>query len=296
MTKKKPIIITGAHRSGTTWVGQMISAAPNIRYIHEPFNIDEPRIHPLKYWFEYIDENDPAERQQKIYKFIDEILGFNFNGIVKDFKMIRGPRDLHRFGIDTFERSIKRPLIKDPLAVMSVDWIAENFSTDVIALIRHPAAFVASLKVKSWTHVFDHFLEQPKLMKVLEPYAKQINDYSKNPPDIIDQGILLWNIIYYRIGQYKEQYPQWLFVRHEDLSLDPLKEYQNIYQQLDLDFTNKVEKTIIAHSSAKNAGHLTRDSKKNITTWKNRLSIEEIDRIRIATTKVSDIFYSEKDW
>ena len=34
----KPILVTGAHRSGTTWVGKMLALAPGVGYVHEPFN------------------------------------------------------------------------------------------------------------------------------------------------------------------------------------------------------------------------------------------------------------------
>ncbi|OQX77600.1 MAG: hypothetical protein B6D61_06915 [Bacteroidetes bacterium 4484_249] len=296
MAKKKPIIVTGAHRSGTTWVGQMIALDKNIRYIHEPFNIDEPRIHPLKYWFEYVCDDDTKEKQNKVYKYIDEILDFNPGGVIKDMKMIKGPRDVLKFSKDTIERINKRPLLKDPIMVMSTDWVAKKFDADVVALIRHPAAFVASLKVKKWTHVFDHFIEQEKLMKILEPFAKQINEYAASPPDIIEQGILLWNITYFRINQYRENYPDWIYVRHEDLSMEPVNEFKKIYDKLNLNFTTTVEKKIIESTSAGKAEHLKRDSKKNIFTWKKRLTEQEIERIKTGTQEISSIFYSEKDW
>ncbi|HUH21151.1 MAG TPA: hypothetical protein VLZ09_04715, partial [Gaiellaceae bacterium] len=35
---KRPILVTGAHRSGTTWVGKMLALAPGVGYVHEPFN------------------------------------------------------------------------------------------------------------------------------------------------------------------------------------------------------------------------------------------------------------------
>ena len=296
MSNKKPIIVTGAHRSGTTWVGQMIALDKNVRYIHEPFNIDEPRIHPLKYWFEYISFDDPEERQKEIYEFIDEILDFNLKGVSKDFKMINGPRDILRFIKDTYERINKRPLLKDPIVVMSTDWIAEKFNADVVALIRHPAAFIASIKVKDWEHFFHHFIEQEKLMNILGPYADKIRKYSELHPDIIDQGILLWNIIYYRISQYQKVHPEWIFIRHEDLSLDPVNEYKKIYEKLGLNFTSKIEKKIIDSTSSKKAKHLKRDSKKNIFTWKNRLSEKDIKRIKKGTQEVSSQFYGENDW
>ena len=38
MTAKSPILVTGSHRSGTTWTGKMIGFSPNVVYIQEPFN------------------------------------------------------------------------------------------------------------------------------------------------------------------------------------------------------------------------------------------------------------------
>jgi len=293
---KKPILVTGAHRSGTTWVGQMLSLDENIRYIHEPFNIDEKRISPLKYWYEYVSKNSPKEKQEAIYTFMNEIITFNISGIAKDFKVIEGPRDVYRSFRDIYTRAIKRPLIKDPLALMSTEWLTQKFDCDVVALIRHPAAFVASLKVKNWTHSFDHFWEQKDLMEKLSPFAEQIEKYVKTPPDIIEQGILLWNIDYYILDQYRKNHADWIIIKHEDLSLDPVGEYKKIYQKLNLNFSTDVENKIQASSSASKAGHLTRDSKKNIHTWKKRLSPEEIERVIKGTESVWKSYYSESDW
>ena len=40
---RRPILVTGSHRSGTTWVGKTIALSPSVTYIGEPFN-DPPRI------------------------------------------------------------------------------------------------------------------------------------------------------------------------------------------------------------------------------------------------------------
>ncbi|MCD4730319.1 MAG: sulfotransferase [Bacteroidales bacterium] len=296
MKNKVPIIVTGAHRSGTTWVGQMIALNKQVRYIHEPFNIDEKRIHPLKYWFEYITFEDTPEKQNEVYTFIDEILDFNLSGINKDFKTISGPRDILRFIEDSYKRINKRPLLKDPIAIMSIDWLVKKFNAQAVILIRHPAAFVASLKVKDWKHSFDHYIKQPNLMTLLEPFADQIKLYDQSKPDIIDQGILLWNISYFRVLQYKTKYPNWIYTRHEDLSLNPVEEFRNIYEKLNLKFTNKIKNKIIESTSAKKDDHLKRDSKKNISSWKKRLDKEEIDRIIQGTENISNHFYNKEDW
>ncbi|MFU8843517.1 MAG: sulfotransferase [Bacteroidales bacterium] len=296
MPNRKLILVTGAHRSGSTWVGQILSLSKNIRYIHEPFNIDEPRIHPLNYWFEYISENDPKDRQKRIYQFIDEMLDYNIPGIIKDFKMIRGPSDLQRFVVDTFERINKRPLIKDPLAIMSADWIYKKFKASVIITMRHPAAFVASVKVKEWEHPFGHFSKQKELMKVLTPFADKILAYQQAEPDLIDQGILLWNIIYYRVLQYQQKYPGWIFIRHEDLSRNPVDEFRKIFRKLHLRYHQQIVDKIIESTSAKEEEKLKRDSIKNITAWKKRLTKREIERIKVGTSGLWEKLYAEQDW
>ena len=42
MSSGPPILVTGAHRSGTTWVGKMLALAPGIGYVHEPFSPRTP--------------------------------------------------------------------------------------------------------------------------------------------------------------------------------------------------------------------------------------------------------------
>jgi hypothetical protein len=37
------ILISGSHRSGSTWTGKVISQSNSVRYVHEPFNIDIER-------------------------------------------------------------------------------------------------------------------------------------------------------------------------------------------------------------------------------------------------------------
>jgi hypothetical protein len=296
MPHRKLILVTGAHRSGSTWIGQTLSYSKSIRYIHEPFNIEEPRIHPLNYWFEYISENDPKDRQNTIYKFIDELLDYNISGIIKEFKMIKGPRDFGRFLIDSIERTNKRPLIKDPLAIMSADWIHKKFKASVIIALRHPAAFVASIKVKNWKHPFRHFSDQKELMKILSPYADKIIAYQQSKPDLIDQGVLLWNIIYYRVLQYQQKYPGWIYIRHEDLSRNPVDEFRKIFRKLHLRYNKQIIDKIIEATSSTEDENLKRDSIKNITSWKKRLTKKEIERIKTGTSGLWEKFYAEQDW
>ena len=60
----QPILVTGAHRSGTTWVGKVLCASGEAAYISEPLNLwHRPGIMgaPVAGWYTYItDENEVA--------------------------------------------------------------------------------------------------------------------------------------------------------------------------------------------------------------------------------------------
>jgi hypothetical protein len=50
-----------------------------------------------------------------------------------------------------------RLIIKDPIGALSSDWLARNFDLEVVVLVRHSAAFAASLKRLNWRHPFEHY-------------------------------------------------------------------------------------------------------------------------------------------
>ncbi len=174
---------------------------------------------------------------------------------------------------------------------------------DVVVLIRHPAAFASSLKNLNWTHPFSHFLEQSLLMKDhLYPFEKEIREYAKRKHDIIDQATLLWRLMYHIVLKYKRSHKDWIFVRHEDLSTDPLSGFRNIFERLSLEFSEPVKDIIKKHSNSANPADpsdqasIRRNSKLNIYNWKNRLTRSEIKRIRDNVRDISDFFYSDEDW
>src|SRR5262245_50878268 len=54
------ILITGSHRSGTTWVGRMIASHPRVVYLSEPFNREQALL-PVRHWFHLVTEQDSAD-------------------------------------------------------------------------------------------------------------------------------------------------------------------------------------------------------------------------------------------
>jgi hypothetical protein len=304
----KPILVTGGPRTATTWVGRVIAQADPVHYIHEPFNIDNrPCVcgHQINYWFQYVSSKNASTFENHFsHQLWSPFHFYNLMNLVNTYRIQRSPRETLRafknFTISIFK---SRPLIKDPLAVFSADWLASKFNADVLVLIRHPAAFVSSYKKLNWLHPLSHFLDQPALMRDhLSPFEEEIREYERNEADLVGQAALLWKLIYFRVLKYKEDYPNWIFVRHEDLSLNPHLEFQKIFNQLGVEFSrkviNKIEETIHPQNpiDSENPYSIHRNSAENLWKWKNQLSSQEIERVATVVDDIVGEFYSEDYW
>jgi hypothetical protein len=290
-----PILVTGSHRSGTTWVGQMIAASGLVHYVHEPFHIAFSARGKIDKWFQYIYPGWENEAAAKMY--LDQKFFLKFPEILRRIKKFEHLDDLWLL-INDVKLSIqgKAPLVKDPIALFSVEWIAQNFNTKNIFTIRHPAAFVGSLKVAAWHFPFKDLLDQPKLMEQMPDYKDLIAQYAETPPDIIEQGILLWKIFHHQILDSATRYQNWYFVKHEDLSLNPDVEFKKIMDYLGLEYNAAMQQAVKVSTTAEEAARTQRDSKENILTWKERLSPEEIQRIKQGVEPVGSKLYGENEW
>jgi hypothetical protein len=285
---KKFILVTGSHRSGSTWTGDILSASPQVRYIHEPFNIGINPQNSLKYWYQYIHESDKA---QEVMDYLHHYYRITPRDRAKYLSRVRNTGDLKSFTNKYVLKRNKYLLVKDPIMFFSAEWFAKTHDASVIITIRHPAAFVASLKVKNWHFDFFNFTEQDALMELFTPEIKEkVQEYAHQKPDIIDTGILMWNIIHAFILQYQERNPDWIFVRHEDLSDNPVEEFRKIFTKLSIPFDDYIENKIIESTQANTQDTLKRNASENKESWRRRLSDLEIERVLFGTKEIAERF------
>jgi hypothetical protein len=300
---KKNILVTGSHRSGSTWTGRVLAKAKEIVYIQEPFNLskNKERKTPLKYWFELVSDQDPKERQVQFKNYLDQELCNTWQSYLKSTLNAKGIKSAYQIARSYRQRFLtKRKLVKDPVALFSAEWISDNYDMDVLILIRHPAAFADSLRRAGWSHNFAHFSEQGKPMQdAIAPFREDIQKFMESPErqeDLIEHAVLLWNIIYTRVAAYKKMRKDWLFVKHEDLSMNPLNEFQKIFDAFQIPFNGEVKQFLQHTTQAKEASKIKRNSRENVQKWKDNLTSKEIDRIYNATQSVSSQFYTDQEW
>lgn len=297
---KKPIIISGSPRSGSTWIGRVLEVHPDTAYIHEPFNIGIKRDNsPFKFWMEGVFEEQSPRHLSTVKTYFDGFYKVDKRFLKQEFKAVKGISTLRDFRWKVKERNRVTTVIKDPLAFFAIDWISKNISNTIIITVRHPAAVVASLKQKKWGYDFSQMLKQPILMeKYLDCYREEIEEFAKSEKSLVEQGALLWKCVYETNITLMQKHKYWLIVKNEDLSLDPLKEYERIFNYIKLPFDQKVKDYLVASTNAKSGEEslLVRDSKKNVGKWKSLLNEDEIAYIKSFTEEVWKNYYTEKDW
>jgi hypothetical protein len=174
-----------------------------------------------------------------------------------------------------------------------------------VIVVRHPAAVVSSLSKLGWEFDFSDLISQSNLLRDwLKPFKEEMKAMLDSSQDVIAQGSLLWKMIYRVAADLKDKQSEIILVRHEDLSLDPVNQFKQIYDQLGLRFSPESVRAIESSSSeenpketsTRNVHSVAVDSPASIKNWQIRLSAEEIDRIYQLTGDVAPIYYSEADW
>ena len=286
----------------------MLAASGGIAYISEPLNVwHRPGVMrvPVPYWYQYLCADNDAE----YFAAFQDTLRLRYL-CGQELQSLRSFKDLARMLRDNYRFTRgrlygQRPLLKDPFAVFAAPWFAERLNAQVVIVVRHPAAFVSSLKRLGWTFNFQHLLQQPLLMRDwLGPYEEQIREADRTPDDLIKRASLLWSLIYRVVQQMQQQHPDFQVVRHESLSLEPVGEYEKLYSALDMPFTEKAKLAIQRASAVGNPSQVSKrniyatklDSRGNLKNWQKRLSVEEIQRVRALTSEVAGFYYSSEEW
>ena len=300
-----PILVTGSHRSGTTWVGRMLCRSGEAGYIHEPLC---PNRSPgwltdgVPRWFIYIATENEGPFVAPMQRVFD--LRYPF---AASLLAVRHPKQLARQLPEIARSAVYRirrlrPLLKDPFALFSTEWLADRFGARPIVMIRKPVAFVSSIKKLNWGFDYEReWMGQPLLMRDhLESHRSSFEGY-QGEVDLVGEGIVMWNTMYDFVNRLRERRPEFIYLRYEDLAADPIAGYRELYSALDLTWDTRVRDRIAGYSDSANPKDVSprrrraikRDSTAAADTWRSRLTPAEAARVETETAEVAGAFYPE---
>ncbi|MEU4330318.1 sulfotransferase family protein [Nonomuraea dietziae] len=292
-----PILVTGLPRSGTSWAGKMLAASGELVYVNEPLNPQHPPGRcpgvlraSVTHRFQYIcDDNSagwlPAFRDTTAlrYRFLAEL------------RANRSPYDLARLArygsAFTWGRLTgRRALLDDPFAVLSSGWFAGRLGCTVIALVRDPVALVGSWTRLGWTIHLEELLEQPLLVRD-HPEVEELRALAGSQ-DRIAKVCALWRVTRSLLARTEGI----TVVSYEELARSPLQGFRRLYDVAGLRWTAAAERRItractargeadrgFAWSGLSRTAYRPMDSSQALSSYRERLTTDEIDRVRALT-------------
>ena len=293
----------------------MLSLAPNVGFVHEPFN-QHCSLGLCRAGFPHSFVHVTEANEARYLAPMRDTLAWRFSPgaelrAIPTRARPRPPRALARLLRDyayfeQMRRRGARMIVKDPIALFSADWLARRFGAKVVVLIRHPAGFVASMQAAGFVMNFQAFRRQPSLMEGrLAPFADEIRAAAEPSPSL-EANTLLWRILHHHIALLADEHPDWIFVRHEDLSRDPLGGFPPLFARLGLPYTPAVADGLAQFTSDQPAlGRFSifgtkrrtmRSSAASIHAFRSRLAPDEIASIRRLAAPLSERFYDASDW
>ena len=262
MKENRPLIIAGSHRSGTTWLHNIISAPLSYRLIFEPLH---PEISGHRDWVRLFLEEDAAQPELKAY------LASVFGGQVHNRWMMQGG---HRRLLFFYRNRwwSNNLVVKCIRANLMLEWLAKTFDARILYIIRHPCAVVASVRNMGWEEAVKWSLESLRgeaglVDCYLAPYRRVLFDDNLSS---VQELALLW-CIENKVPLLQFEKNKWTGMLYESLLMQPEKELDRVYEQL------KLRRPFPGYRMVKKVAHTTRDRKKRqeqnpLAKWQSDLS------------------------
>ena len=145
--RRRPVLVTGLPRSGTSWVGKMLQLSGEVVYVNEPMNpSDPPGRSPgvlradVGGAFEYIRPDDDGV-WSKAFRTRSGCAITRWPSCVATTLPTISPGWASTRRSSCSERIRgRRCLLDDPYATFSASWFAEALGVDVVLLVRDPAS------------------------------------------------------------------------------------------------------------------------------------------------------------
>lgn len=294
-TRRRPVLITGSHRSGSTWIGRLLDASDDLHYVQEPFNIvaHQRWLDPRPaHQFLYVTDDDEAWTAP-MQRVVD--LRYPLAAHLRTRPNRRTARRVSRVAWEAAaaRRRGAAALIKDPIAVFSAPWFVDRFDGDAVIVVRDPVAFAGSLKERDWSFDFAHWTAQPALLRDgIADWADDVRSMAERPGTIVEQAALMWNAIYGFAADAvdRDSTGRLAAISYEAIALDPIAGARRLYEQLDLDFGPDQEAHVDELSSSGSGSSpidVRRDSRAATETWRQRLDDAEVELVTARTADVA---------
>ena len=256
------IFVTGVIRSGTTFVGTVLSFPREVDYIHEPFN-PQCGLPTINSWYLYLRKKPDTEEMKRYDRIFASIFSYDFtlrNKIPKEdpswkrnLKKIVGSRGAFNLRIAKLNPFHKAAIIKDPIGNLLSEYLYINFGVKPVIIIKHPLSFIASIKKVNWYPNPQEIGDRPEI--IADYFNDEPDFFNKQWPDGLLAAAAHWRVAYKVMLAQASKYPDWQVITHEELSRNPVKVFRNLYHKLELPWSDKIERKILKLTQTNSSTH-----------------------------------------
>ena len=265
----RPVLVTGAIRSGTTWIGETLARSPAFEYIWEPFN-------PLVRAWPHLQVphffTGPYDAQPVVDEIATALLSLRSRGHLVGHPEPVAREVRRRLRFAQARRARRVALLKDPLATLLARHLEDRFDVRVVLCVRHPAGFVASCLRLGWDYDFENLLAQPQLMQRLEPWRDELVATLGRTGPMLNRVTLLWRVLHSALatGELAPVAPY--VVRYEHAAARPAETFRALFDHLGL-----------AADADPNAATGAAADPSRADAWRTQLTPDEIAQVRLMT-------------
>ncbi len=306
------IYVTGAPRSGTTFAGTVLSAPCSVDYLHEPFNpqCGMPEV-PHRFLYLPPEGEVPASLCDAVERMFTYDIRFrtgyfrNDTPLRKWIKRVVGSRGVVYLRLARMNPFHTAAVIKDPIGCLMTEYLAARHGVRPVVLIRHPVAFVASVLRLNWSADFElstaPLAAQPALVEAFFPDDRDF--LTTTWATDLEAAAALWRALNKVLYEQITRHPEWIVLKHEDVSQTPVDTFRMLYQRLDLPWSDRIEALVRRKTGAGNkveAGRSVQDFNRNsaeiFSLRRQMLTPEERQRVLEITGDVALSYYPESSF
>ena len=275
------IVVCGTHRSGTTLLGDLLSSDPRSAQLFEPF-CPLIGIEDVDTWYAAGDRP-----------------GSNWQGVIDRFvagrktKWHTAPRDswsLRRWlkGTPMLRQYVlarvlrpRRIVVKCPYLTLSAQYLIEQHDFRVLFTVRHPGAFLASLRRVHWDAAV-----------WLDDLAKQGSctpDERAMATTEATQAGLLWLVVNRHVLATRQRFPDSaVLLSHEHFCDDPHGQMARVTRSLGIVYSDTMREAVtratggdVVIPPADKAHFLVRNTVAMVGEWRDRVSARDEAELRM---------------
>jgi hypothetical protein len=273
------VLVAGIARSGTTWVGEAMSHAPDTAYVHEPDNrgVDPfagvaKRGLGVHGFYPVITADDDTARYALLWDLAFRGGWPPRRGLEWTRQRVAGWRSprLHVAASTALARIAARApqraahvVVKSVHSVLALDWVARHTGATVVIVRRPPLEIAGSwLKLGMPAYPLDSVPEVRR--RWLDPLGLPPQPEGPELARVAWTVACLDAIVEHTLAEH----PEWVVVDHPDLCVEPRARFRELFDRVGLPWSDAVER-FLAESDQPGSGFAAR-----------RVAAEQRDRWR----------------